>query len=134
MKWDLQNNSGDPTKLFIGNELKKIKKAKVRREGKTSKARCPMELTEFIEVIKRCRTMPRNHTARHTGAPYLLFQFHMMARLDDVGNFKCEDIMVNLEYPYTLKSKMRWSKNVLEERESPNQIFLGQWTPTSMYY
>ena len=66
--------------------------------------------------------MPHNYTARHTGAAYFLFQFHIMARLDDVGNFKSEDIMVNLEYPYTLKSKMRWSKNVLEERESPDQI------------
>ena len=52
-----------------------------------------------------------------------------MARLDDIGNFKWEDEMVNLEYPYTLKSKMRWSKNVLKERESPNQIILGSMDP-----
>ena len=50
--------------------------------------------------------MPHNDTGRHTGAAYFLFQFHMIARLDDVGNFKCEDIMVNLEYPSTLKSQM----------------------------
>ena len=73
--------------------------------------------------------MPHNNTARHTGAAYFLFQFHMMATLDDVGNFKCEDIMVNLENPCTLKSKMQWSKNVLEEHESHNQIIHGSMNP-----
>ena len=130
MKWDLQNNSGNPTKSVIVNELiKRIKKAEVRREGKASAARRPMELTEFAEVIKRCRTMPSDNIGRHTGAAYFLFQFHMMARLDDVENFKCEDIMVNLEHPFTLKSKMRWSKNVLEERKSPDQIIIGSMDP-----
>ena len=86
MKWDLQNNSGNPTKLVIVNDLiKRIKKEEVRREGKASAARRPMELTEFAEVIKRCRMMPHDHTAHHTGAAYFLFQFRMMARLDDVG-------------------------------------------------
>ena len=37
--------------------------------------------------------------------------------------------MVNLECPYTLKSKMCWSKNVLKERKSPNQIILGSMDP-----
>ena len=85
-----------------------------------------MELKEFAEVMKRCRMIPHNHTARHTGAAYFLFRFHM---IDDIGNFKGEDVMVNLEYPYTLKSKMRWSKNILEERKSPNQIILGSIDP-----
>ena len=33
--------------------------------------------------------------------------------------------MVNMEFPFKLKSKMQWSKNVLEERESPDQIIIG---------
>ena len=54
----------------------------------------------------------------------------MIARLDDVMNFKLKDLMVNIEIPDTIKSKMRWSKNVLEERESPDQIIFGSmdWT------
>ena len=57
-----------------------------------------MELMEFAEVIKRCRIMPHNLTGHHTGAAYFLFPFHMMVRLDDIGDFKCEDIMIILEY------------------------------------
>ena len=92
-------------------------------------AQRPMKLMEFAEVLKRCRMMPHNPSARHIGAAYYLFQFHMMARLDDVGNFNCEDIMVNLEHPYTLKSKMHWSKNVLKEHKSPDQIIIGTMDP-----
>ena len=53
-----------------------------------------MELMEFTEGIKGCRMMPHNYMVCHTGAVYFLFQFHMMDRLEDVGNFKWEDIMV----------------------------------------
>ena len=88
-----------------------------------------MELSEFHELITICRELPENHIGHHTGAAYFLFQFHMVARLDDVANFKCEDIMVNMEFPFTLKSKMQWSKNVLEERKSPDQIIMGSMDP-----
>ena len=49
----------------------------------------------------------------------------MIARLDDVEYFKCEDLIANMEFPYTPKSTMRWSINVLEEKESPDQIIVG---------
>ena len=88
-----------------------------------------MKLTEFAEVRMRCRMILHNHTARHTGAAYSLFQFHMMARLDYLENFKCEDIMLNLEYQSTTKYKIRRSKNLLKELKSPNQIILRSMDP-----
>ena len=36
-----------------------------------------------------------------------------------------KDLSANIKFPYILKSKMRWSKNFLEERESPGQIIIG---------
>ena len=53
----------------------------------------------------------------------------MNARLDDVEHFKCEDLTANMEYPCTLKSKMRWSKNVLEERETSDQVIIRSMDP-----
>ena len=121
MQWDLQCNSGNPTKSVKVNELiKRVNKAEVRREGKASAARRAMELSEFYKLITRCRFLPENHIGCHTGAAYLMFQSHMVARLDDVANFKCEDVMGKMEFPFTLKSKMQWSKNVLEEHKSPD--------------
>ena len=53
----------------------------------------------------------------------------MIARMDDVHNFLKEDITPNIEFPFALKSKICWSKNVLEEREAPEQIILGANDP-----
>ena len=104
MKWDLQSNSGNPTKSVKVNELvKKVKNAEVRKEGKASAARRATELSEFHEMLTRCRDLSENHIGHHTGAVYFLFQFCMVAKLDGVTNFKCEDIMVNMEFPSTLK-------------------------------
>ena len=44
------------------------------------------------------------------------------AHLDDVMNFKIGDLMSNIEFLNTIKSKMRRNKNVLEERDSPDKI------------
>ena len=108
MKWYLQSNSGNPTKSVKVNELiKRVKKAEVRREGKASAARRAMELSEFHKLMTRCRELPNNHIRRHTRAAYFLYKFHMVAKFDDVTNFKCEDRMVNMECPSTLKLKMQ---------------------------
>ena len=65
-----------------------------------------MELSEFHEAIKGCRDFPGNYIGCYTGTVYFLFQLHMIAaRLDDVTNFKFEDITVNMEFPFTLKKK-----------------------------
>ena len=87
-------------------------------------ARRPMELSEFRELISACRKN-ENVFMKYTGAAFFIFQFHMIARLDDVFRFRREDITRNIEFPFALKSKMKWSKNVLEERDAPDQIILG---------
>ena len=71
-----------------------------------------MELPEFLKSVKQCSKMPENRFGRYIGAAYFLFQFHMIAMLNDVKHFKYEDLTANMAYPYTLKSKMRWSKTV----------------------
>ena len=129
MKWDLQSNSGNPKKSVILNEfIMRVKKHKGRREGKTSSARRAIELPEFLKIVKRCRKMPENYFGRYTGAAYFS-QFHMITRLDDVEHFKCEDLTANMECSYTLKSKMIWSKNILEERENLDHIIIGSMDP-----
>ena len=70
-----------------------------------------MELPEFINIVKRCRKMPEDYFGRYNGPTCFLLQFHMIARLDDVEEF-FKDLTANMEYSYTLKSKMRWRKNI----------------------
>ena len=44
-------------------------------------------------------------------------------------HFKKEDLTLHLEFNFALKSKMCWSKNVLDERSTTNQIILGAADP-----
>ena len=88
-----------------------------------------MELSEFRALVEACRKND-NHIIKYTGSAFFIFQFHMIGHLDDVFRFRCEDITRNNEFPFALKSKMRWSKNVLEERDAPDQIILGAMDPS----
>ena len=85
-------------------------------------------MDEFVELIRRLRGRSEL-TAKYTCAAYFIFQFHMIACLDDVMNFSVGDLTQNPDYPGTLKSKMCWSKNVIEEREAPDQIIIGAENP-----
>jgi hypothetical protein len=107
------------------NELiKTVKKKEVRRQGRVLSAQRPMESTEFIKLIMRLQADTRP-SHKYTLAAYFIFQYNLMARLDNVKNFKLEDLTPSLEYKYVLKSKMCRSKNVLEERDALDQILLG---------
>ena len=87
-----------------------------------------MDMSEFRSIIGICRETDKPFF-RYTVPAYFIFQFHMIARADDVFNFSDQDLTPNIEFPFALKSKMCWSKNVLEERDSPDQIILGAMDP-----
>ena len=88
-----------------------------------------MEIVEFRALIDACRKND-NDFIKYTASAFFIFQFHMIGRLDDVFRFRSDDITRNIEFPFALKSKMRWSKNVLEERDAPDQIILGAMDPS----
>ena len=127
MTWNNQSNQGNPTRSSELNDLIKIvKKKEVRKQGKASCARRAMEISEFRQLINEIR-FPRsdNYTHKYALAAYFIFQFHMIAHVDDVMHFKCDDLTPNLEFNFALKSKMCWSKNLLDERSTTDQIILG---------
>ena len=92
-----------------------------------------MELSEFRALIDACRKNDSDFI-KYTGSAFFIFQFHMIARLDDVFRFRSEDITRNIEFPFALKSKMRWSKNVLEERDAPDRRMVDTYIDNSIPY
>ena len=52
-------------------------------------------------------------------------QFHMLARSDDMAHIKKANLTTSLQFPKYLTVKLRWSKNVCEERDCPRQLILG---------
>ena len=63
----------------------------MRKLGKPSRAIHALEMSELAELIEKYRSKPSGHIVHRKGAAYVIFQFHMIARLDDVMNFKLED-------------------------------------------
>ena len=50
-----------------------------------------------------------------------LWQYHLIGRVDDCCNFKLRDHRGHPKFDFSIKTKLRWSTNVHEERESrPN--------------
>jgi hypothetical protein len=56
----------------------------------------------------------------------LKFQFHIIARTDDITNLETGDLRLHNKFgAFALQTKLSWSKNVMEERSFPDQILLG---------
>jgi hypothetical protein len=49
--------------------------------------------------------------------------------MDDTANFKETDLKPNPRFDFTLLTKLIWAKNVMEERDAPDQILLGAMDP-----
>jgi hypothetical protein len=53
------------------------------------------------------------------------FQFHIIARLDDICHFEEVDLCASNQFSFALNAWICWSKNIVEEREAPTQTLLG---------
>ena len=133
--WDDVLNRGNPTKSKeVNNMIKKVIKHEVRHQGVSSKARRAFEFKEFLQLAKlmRKKGFKRNvslaESMRWCRLTALLnLQWQLMARMDDMLNLKFETITTNLVFPFSLNVKMRWSKNITEERDAPEQVVLGSF-------
>ena len=59
----------------------------------------------------------------------LVTQYNLIGRVDDCCELSVTDIRGHPQFPFAIKTKVRWSKNVLEERDCPDQIFLAAGDP-----
>ena len=123
--WNEETKSGNPTRSVRLNDLiKLVKKKEVRKLGKMSQAHRAFEKSEFEWMLKRLRGS-ECQTYKYTVTAFFIFQYNLIARLDDIANFSLNDLTPNIEFNFALNSKMCWSKNVMEERDSPEQIIFG---------
>ena len=124
-EWDPKTKSGNPTKSrIISQFMNALKVKQVRNLGQPSRARRPLTQKEFCKIIGLLRL--DESPEKCYGLPaYFLFQYHMMARVDDVSHMKLDNLKPHLDYSFVLLSKMNWSKNIYEERQTPDQILFG---------
>lgn len=66
---------------------------------------------------------------RYMVGSVLTLQWNVVASIDDMMKLKFSDFVPNIQNPMTLLCRMRWSKNIAEERDAPEQIVFGSMDP-----
>ena len=115
-------------KIDGSNDLiRMVKKFEVRKEGKESQSVRPLEFDEFINILDIVRSgeVGNANLLIYRLLSIFKLQWHVIGRIDDMMKLKLDTITPNPEFPFALSIQMRWSKNILEERDSPVQILLG---------
>ena len=128
--WNEENVSGNPTRSSMVNGLVEfVAKKQAQQLGKQSNVVRDLTITEFAQIITILRGMS-NPIRKYSMSAYLIFQYNMIGRIDDVAHVYMENIKSSPVYPYALMVSVGWSKNVLEERDAPDQILVGANNPT----
>ena len=127
--WDAQLKRGNPTRSVKLNELvKNLKKLEVCGVGVASKAVRQLEESEWEQMIQ-IFSESNNDEVKYAFTSFMKTQFHLSARLDDTAHMFINNYKVHDEYNFTITGRCRWSKNVQEERDAPDQIFLDLAIP-----
>jgi hypothetical protein len=125
MVWNEISGVGNPTRsIALNNLIKCVKRKEVRGQGAPSMARRSIKEAEFhrvIELLKGSEGIIKKY-----GIPAMMvFQFHMIARIDDSTQVTIANLCPHDHFTFCLKARMNWSKNVLEERDAPFQAVIA---------
>jgi len=126
MPWNEVAKIGNPTRSTAVNKLlKAVKKKEAARLGRPSQARRAFQPSEYSQAIMLLSECPSKENGVWLAA-YICFQYNMIARLDDTSKFRSPDLQPFQAFPfYGVSVRLCWSKNVLEERDAPNQVLFG---------
>ena len=115
------NDQGNPTWSAPVNDLiKEIKKAEVRGEGTPSNAKRPLQEAEFRRTMELLKGQ-QSFECQYRFPMMCLWQYHLIGRIDDVVHFTLDDPRGHPNFDFALRTRVRWSKNVMEERRCPDQ-------------
>lgn len=111
--------------IDVNQVIKTVMKFQVRQQGVSSQARRPVEYSEFLNILTVVRTsMKYNGLDRFRGS-ILTLHWYLIARVDDMMKLQLSNFSYNPQHTFTLMYQMRWSNNITEERETPQQLVVG---------
>jgi len=115
------NNQGNPARSAPVNDVvKEAKKFEVRGEGSPSKAKRAVRPNEFARAVRILWSLP-SFDCQHKHPMACLWQHALIGRLDDAAHFEVKDPAGHPNFDFALRTNVRWSKNVMEERQCPPQ-------------
>ena len=123
---DLENGSGhgNPTRHKSVNKLiADIIQFETRGEGADAHDVRDMTIQEFEKELELFRSH-KDVLCKYRNPLIGIYQFHFITRADDVCNFKLSDPKGHSKFPFALSQSVRWSKNVRDSRNCPDQLLL----------
>ena len=116
---------GNPTKHKLVNLLvKKIEEFEAKGEGASAKDVRDMTLPEFEKELELLRRH-KDPVINKRNPLMSIYQFHFINRADDVCNFYVDDPKGNDMHDFAVSQRVRWSKNVKDGRQCPDQLLLA---------
>ena len=127
--WNSHTKSGNPTKSTMVNRLvTMMKKAQVNKRGVKPKATRALELSEWMlqsDLLSQSTDIIDKVLIR----PITVFNWALINRISDAVEFYRDELKTSPQYDGILLAKLRWSKNVADERDCPNQALIGAFEP-----
>jgi hypothetical protein len=123
-------SSGNPTKSKkVINLIAVMRRAEVQGQGAAPQSRRDLTMQEFRKAIALSRAKGDfDHVCKYP--TMLAWQFTLVGRGDDICHLKILDLHPHPIYDFAMKTKVTWSKNVVDERGCPPQILLGAMDTT----
>ena len=135
-KWSVTRAEGNPTQSQEVNALiKRVKKKEARKQGAESKTKRPMIGDKFVAMHDVSKKMGVASGQTTTHASYwqrygiialVNFQFHMIACVDYSTQVVRLSTFGSTTTSPILKTRLNWSKNILDKRHESWQIVLGR--------
>jgi len=116
---------GNPTRSREINRLiTAVRRKETRGLGSPSQADRSCTRAEYLQAINLIGSYGTPlERIRHLAM--IKFQLHLIGRADDTAHVKKNCLIQSTQFEDYLTVKMRWSKNVQEERDCPFQVILG---------
>ena len=107
---------GNPTKSTPVNDvIKEVKKFEVWGEGCPPNSKRPIREHKFRKSQELLRAQPA-FDCKHRYPMVNVWSHNLIGRLDGVAHFLVNDPCAHPNFDFALKTKVCWSKNVMEER------------------
>lgn len=123
--WDEITLVGNPTRSkLVQSLIDAVLKSELRGDGKDSQEKRALTHKEFILLIGALRTSDYE-VSRYCISAYFIFQYHMIARIDDVSKMQNRMLKVHDCYSFALRTMVCHSKNIRTQKHARQQILLG---------
>jgi Transcriptional activator of glycolytic enzymes len=123
----LDGRGGNPTRhSSVYACIKKVEKLETKGLGVKPNDKRAYNQPEYNKVFEIMRSVD-DFDHRIKFPTMTLWSTHLIHRLDDTCHFKVTAPHGNTDFPFTLKTRTSWSKNVTTMTQCPDQIIFGSF-------